>query len=226
MYKNCKVFWPCLYIIFNIACSIQLFIHTEDLHPFSRQYTHMTLLLTACYATFAIKQYDVAVLCILCFCFSIEWHSGMTNWMLPDGWLSRYAILYVAARPVVDHGVASLVLGSLLVAGVWVWKNELIFNILFGLIGGLLIVNHDKLYHWDVILTAIFSVSGYLFYLSEDLGLHGMWHSFMATGMAFAATAQISCKWHLLVPMEPMEPKKKEQTKEKIKYTEVQRVQF
>lgn len=192
--------WPILFLLSNVICSIQLLIETQDLHTFLRQYTHMTMIVTALYAITTVKQYDIAAVCVLCFIFSIEWHSGLEEWKLADGWLSRSAILYIMARPVVDHGLAAIVIASTIVAVTWVWKTELAFYILLGVIGAALVLNIKKLFLPDVLFTAVFAVSAYLCYRTEDLGLHGLWHSFMATAGAFAATVPIDSKWHLLMP--------------------------
>ena len=42
---------------------------------------------------------------------------------------------------------------------------------------------------------------GYCFYLTGDKGLHGLWHSFMATAIAFAITVPKKSTWHLMIPM-------------------------
>lgn len=200
MRSRCVYLWPCLFFISNGLCALQLLIETKDLHPFLRQYTHMTMLLTALYSIIAVRQLDVAALCTLCFVFSVQWHSGLQNWQLADGWLSRAAILYVMARPVVDHGLAAIVIAAFMVGVTWVWKTELAMYILFGVIGMLLLIQYKKLFLGDVFATTVFAVSGYMCYRAEDLGLHGLWHSFMATGAAFAVTAQKDSKWHLLIP--------------------------
>lgn len=200
MRSRCTYLWPSIFFVSNGLCALQLIIETNDLHPFLRQYTHMTMIVTALYATIAIRQYDVTALCALCFAFSVQWHSGLQDWKLPDGWLSRSAILYICARPVVEHGLAAIVVAGVMVGATWVWQTELAFCILLGVIGMLLIIQYKKLFWPDVLATAVFAVSGYMCYRTEELGLHGLWHSFMATAAAFAATAQKTSKWHLLVP--------------------------
>lgn len=203
MRSTCKYLWPVLYIIANAICALQLFVETTDLHPFLRQYTHMTMALTSLYAIIAVRQLDIAALCALCFVFSVQWHSGLQNWKLADGWLSRSAILYVAARPVVEHGLAAIVITGFMVGTTWVWQTEIAFFILLGVIGMLLIIQYKKIFWLDVLATTVFAVAAYLCYRTEDLGLHGLWHSFMATAGAFAATAPNTSKWHLLVPWSP-----------------------
>jgi len=200
MRSVCIYLWPVLLLISNGLCALQLTIETENLHPFLRQYTHTTMIVTALYATIAIRQYDVTALCALCFAFSVQWHSGLQVWKLPDGWLSRSAILYICARPVVEHGLAAIVVAGFMVGATWVWQTELAFYVLLGVIGMLLIIRSKKLFWPDVLATTIFAVAGYLCYRTGDLGLHGLWHSFMATAAAFGATAQKTSKWHLLVP--------------------------
>lgn len=145
MRSRCTYLWPSIFLVSNGLCALQLIIETHDLHPFLRQYTHMTMIVAALYAAIAIRQYDVTAFCALCFAFSVQWHSGQQDWKLADGWLSRSAILYICARPVVEHGLAVIVVAGVMVGATWVWQTELAFYILLGVIGMLLIIQYKKI---------------------------------------------------------------------------------
>ena len=200
MNKKCNYIWPAIFLVSNGLCALQLRYDSENLQPFLRQYTHMTLIITALYTLIEVKQFDITAICIIVFYFSTQWHSGKNDWRLADGWLSRTAILYIGARPVIEHGLAAIVIAALMVAATWVWQTEIAFYIVAGVIGFMLFVNYEKLFLKDVLATAIFGVAGYACYRSDDLGLHGLWHSFMATSAAFAATVPKTSTWHLLMP--------------------------
>jgi len=170
----------------------------------------MTLLLTAIYAV-VVKQIDAAAVCVICFSFSVQWHSGNYDWRLPDGWFSRVAILYIFGRVLVDKGLAAIVATTSMVATTWVWPNleDTLFFILLAAQCLLLLFQYKKMFWWDILAAAIFAIGGYCCYLTGDRGLHGLWHSFMATAIAFAITVPKKSDWHLMVPMK----KTKEESK-------------
>jgi hypothetical protein len=205
--------WPILFTLSNILCSLQLMSDSKTLSPFTRQYTHMTLLLTAIYAAVVVKQLDAAAVCVICFSFSVQWHSGNYDWRLPDGWFSRVAILYIVGRVVVDKGLAAIVATTTMVATTWVWPNleDTLFFTLLGVGCLLLIFQYKKMFWWDILASAIFAISGYCCYLMGDRGLHGLWHSFMATAIAFAITVPKKSSWHLLVPVKSTKPSTSEE---------------
>tara|TARA_B110000008_G_scaffold161015_2_gene161680 strand:+ start:3040 stop:3585 length:546 start_codon:yes stop_codon:yes gene_type:complete len=160
----------------------------------------MTLVLTALYSAVTVRQIDVTALCVLSVIFSVHWHSGDTAWQKPDGWLSRFGILYIAARVVLEHGAAAIVIASLIVIDIWIWNDDVVFFSSLGATGFLICINYKKLFWPDVVATAVFAISGYMCYHTEKIGMHGLWHSFMATATAFAVTVPIESKWHLLMP--------------------------
>ena len=211
-----KWLWPILFVLSNILCSLQLMAESKTLSHLTRQYTHMTLGLSAIYAGTTLKQYDVAALCIFCILFSVQWHSGDYDWRLPDGWFSRVALLYIAGRIVIDKGLAAILASALMVAATWVWPNleNILFFILLSAAIVLVILKYKDLFWWDILATAIFAISGYCCYLTGDMGLHGLWHSFMATAIAFAATVPKKSDWHLLIYWPIKESKESKESKE------------